>query len=107
VPLLVRLVQSGLQQPGQWAKGGGVDSILNDFKIQYVVYAPDELGNPPTRKVLVFVIGGVTESEASLFHQMGSILFDDKVEFHIASTNLTSGRRIVGEISPLFEKIPQ
>jgi hypothetical protein len=104
VPLLV---QSGLQQPGEWAKGGAVDSILNDFKIQHAVHVPVELGTPPTRKVLVFVIGGVTESEASIFHQMGSILFDDKVEFHIASTNLTSGRRIVAEISPLFEKTPK
>jgi hypothetical protein len=96
-----------LQQSEHWAKGGSVDSILNDFKIQHAVYAPGELGTPPTRKVLVFVIGGVTESEAAIFHQLGSILFDDKVDFHIASTNLTSGRRIVAEISPLFEKIPR
>jgi hypothetical protein len=107
VPLLVRLVQSGLQQPEEWAKGGSINTILNKFDIQHAVHAPEELGRPPTRKVLVFVIGGVTESEASIFHQMGSILFDDKVEFHIASTNLTSGRRIVAEISPLFEKIPK
>jgi hypothetical protein len=101
VPLVVRVVQAGIQ--GRWGSPD-VEGALKKLEIPHKVHAPPELPNPPVKKVLVFVIGGVTESEAGIFHQLGTVLFHDEVEFHVGTTAITSGRRFIREISPVFRQ---
>jgi hypothetical protein len=102
VPLVVRVVQAGIE--GKWGSPG-VEGALQKLEVPHQVHAPAELPNPPVRKVLVFIIGGITESEAGVFHQLGSVLFDDKVEFHVGSTSVTSGRKLIAEIAPVFRSV--
>jgi hypothetical protein len=108
VPLLVRLVQSGLG--GAWAAGGVADRLLTQLDVPHAVVGepgpakmtPD---GPALRKVLVFVIGGVTESECIIFGQMGKILFEDKVEFHLGTTNITSGSKLIRDACPNVARV--
>lgn len=54
------------------------------------------------KRVLVFVIGGVTSTEVQLFVQMGKIIFNDKYEFYVASTNVTYGTKLIQSICPVI-----
>jgi hypothetical protein len=103
VPLLVRIVQAGLS--GGWEKGGVADRILGQMDIEHAVVgepgqAKVTADGTVAKKVLVFVIGGVTQSECLIFNQLGKIIFDDKFEFHVGSTNITSGSKIIKDVCP-------
>ena len=102
VPLLVRLVQSGMK--GDW-NGGTTDQLLSKAQIPHAVHgeaAPRKstIDGSQSKKVLVFVVGGVTESEVSIFRQLGKIIFDDEMEFHVGSTTVTTGSKLIREVCP-------
>lgn len=103
VPLLVRIVQAGLEK--RW-NDPQVNSAFDQLQLPrgYHTTKEDEGAKDERRKVLVFVIGGITESEAGIFHQLGSVLFDDKVEIHLGSTSITTGQRLITDIAPSFHK---
>jgi hypothetical protein len=105
VPLLVRLVETGLR--GMWQKGGEIDKLLDQMGIKdRSVHgeAPLDEGAGVAKKVLVFVIGGVTESEAWIFHVLGKIVFRDQVEFHVGSTGTVTGAKLIRDVCPSLAK---
>lgn len=101
VPIIHRFVQSGLR--GGWKQGEPVEKLLSRLKIPHSVVGdpepqPDYLDKP--RKVLVFIIGGVTSTEISLFSEMGTKLFRGRYDFHVGSTNITNGKKLIKSICP-------
>jgi hypothetical protein len=107
VPLLVRLVQEGLM--GEWKETGRVAKVFEDLDVKYSVAGEEApstqtIDGPVAKKVLVFVIGGVTEQEALVFQQLGRVAFDDKVEIHLASTNVITGSKLITQVCPSIRK---
>jgi hypothetical protein len=56
------------------------------------------------KKVLVFMIGGITEQELIVFQQLGRVAFNGEVEIHVAITNVITGSRLVMEVCPSIQK---
>jgi hypothetical protein len=107
VPILVRLVQEGLI--GEWREGGRTAKTFEQLDVKFSVVGEEApvaqtVDGAVVKKVLVFVIGGVTEQEALVFQQLGRVAFDDKVEVHLASTNVITGSRLVMEVCPSIPK---
>jgi hypothetical protein len=102
VPLLVRLVQAGVT--GKWEKGSSGEKLMASLGLQFGVYGEksvrtDVSGERP-RRVLLFVLGGVTLSECLLFGNLGKVIFDDTIEFHLGSTSIITSPRLFEEICP-------
>ncbi|KAK8860570.1 Vacuolar protein-sorting-associated protein 33 [Tritrichomonas musculus] len=127
VPLIHRIVQAGLN--GQWYnQSSPVMKMMKTMGLEPAVYGPnpdddesDENTSIKTpsgkligeikkstgikthpRRVLVLIIGGVTSTEVQLFVQMGKIIFKDKYEFFVASTNITYGNKLIQSICPVI-----
>ncbi|KAK8888953.1 Vacuolar protein-sorting-associated protein 33 [Tritrichomonas musculus] len=100
VPIMHRIVQSALF--GDWEKGYPVDKLLNKMKIPHEISGtvPQTDTGIQTRKVLVFVIGGITQTEISLFNEMGKTIFKNRYEFHVGSTEITNGRELIESVCP-------
>ncbi|OHT08758.1 Sec1 family protein [Tritrichomonas foetus] len=103
VPIIHRLVQHALR--GKWVQGSQTTKLMNKLGIPYKVVgnpeqAEDKINKP--RKVLVFVIGGVTPTEICLFNEMSKVLFRDKYEFHVGTTNVTNGQKLIKSICPVI-----
>lgn len=100
VPILHRLVQHGLR--GMWEKGTPIEKLLNKMKIPHAIDGkPLQLENTNIqRKVLVFVIGGVTQTEISLFAEMGKTLFKNRYDFHVGSTEIMTGNELIRSVCP-------
>jgi hypothetical protein len=107
VPLLVRLVQAGLA--GEWKPGGSAAKALEQIDVRFAVTGEEApvaqtLEGAAARRVLVFVVGGVTDSEAVIFQQLGRVAFEEKVEVHLGSTTVISGQRLIAEVCPSLRK---
>ena len=100
VPILHRLVQHGLR--GNWEKGCPVNKLLNKMKVPHEIHgdAPLLESSNVQRKVLVFVIGGITQTEISLFAEMGKIIFKNRYDFHVGSTEITTGNELIKAVCP-------
>jgi hypothetical protein len=104
VPLIARLVRAGID--GAWAPGGDADAALTQMGIPHSVTVDDagacDGDARAQRRVLVFVVGGVTETEVQVIRQMGAVFFDGKVDFHIGSTSVISGKKLLRELCPVI-----
>ena len=106
VPLIHRLVQGGLN--GKWNKGEIIDKVLSKMNVPHQVFNNFENQtvdqNVPASKVLVFIIGGATLTEISLFEEMGRIIFNNSFEFYVGTTNVINGPKIIKSTCPYIAK---
>lgn len=112
VPLSVRLVQSVTCQPGDsmHISSGSKQRLLEKMNCPYIGPADDDRGSifrrrrdddkPTTKRIMVFFVGGITESEIGLIHEMGRVFFQGSVEFYIGSTSIITGKRFMHEVCP-------
>jgi hypothetical protein len=107
VPLIARLVQAGLE--GQWDAGGPIDKLLGQLAVEHAVVGEEaserEIDGRMKRRVAVFVVGGVTETEVQAIRQMNAVFFDGKVEFHVGSTNVICGKKLIREVCPALAAV--
>ena len=103
IPILIRLVEYGLKN--EWKPGTNVEKVLNSLSIPFNVTG--KISNPRKhsdgkeyRRALIFVIGGITQSEQMMFTKIGENLFDFGYEFHIGSTSIISATRILQQTCP-------
>lgn len=57
------------------------------------------------RKVMVFVIGGMTQSEISLIRSLGPKKHGGSIIFYIGTTRILTGKRLINEICPTIAKL--
>ena len=55
------------------------------------------------RKIIVFIVGGVTSSEALAIKQVGTTLFKGKIDITIGSTSILTNRGFLHEICPTLK----
>lgn len=112
-PITARLVENCLKTG--WGPSSVCNKTMKNMGIELNTYKVDEQQPPkkssdgkPFRRVLVFVVGGMTISEMSIFEKMGEQLFSDNQEFsyqfHCGSTDLITGTRLVKTICPSLAK---
>ena len=107
VPLLLRIIQFSLDN--QLNNETPISKLLNQMKINYHIYGEEWVrkvsnnGYEPKR-VLVFIIGGITATEILLLRQMGKIIFNGSVEFHIGSTNIINSKILLKSLCPTIYK---
>ncbi|KAH0789902.1 Sec1 family protein [Histomonas meleagridis] len=107
VPILLRLVQAGIS--GKWEKGTPVEKLMCQMGVDHQIHGQEWVrkvtaeGLAPKR-ILVFVIGGVTATEVMLLHQMGKIIFKGEVDIHVGSTNITTGKKLINQVCPTIAK---
>ena len=56
------------------------------------------------RKILVFVVGGVTNSEALAIRELGKVMYGGKVELVIGTTEILTSTSFIYDISPTLKK---
>ena len=106
-PILVRLVQAGID--GKWERGTPVERLMCQMGVAHQIHGEGWArkqtadGYAPKR-ILVFVVGGITATEMVLLHQMGKIIFKGEVEIHAGSTNVTTGKKLIKQVCPTIEK---
>lgn len=100
VPILLRLLQYGVKD--DWKEGSPVSNLMDQMGIEHKTYCKDH--DKITKRVLLFVVGGITTTESILIKQMGEILFDEKVEFHVGSTGIINGKRFINSVCPMIRK---
>lgn len=103
VPILVRLVQSAVN--GQWEGDTSVSKLLKQMELPVKVTNNEVkvVDNDYTKKVLVFVVGGVTSTEVQLIRQMGKVIFNDAYEFHVGSTCITHGVKLIKSVCSVIK----
>ena len=57
------------------------------------------------RKVMVFVIGGMTQSEISLIRSLGPKKHGGSIIFYLGTTSILTGKRLINEICPTIAKL--
>jgi len=107
IPILVRLVEKGIKE--EWKPGTPSDQILTQSAIPHSVQgkvgaSKKRSDGKEFRRALVFVIGGVTQSEIMMFSKIGSALFDYNYEFHVGSTSVISAKSLLCQICPSLSK---
>jgi hypothetical protein len=104
VPLIARLVRAGID--GAWAPGGDADAALTQMAVPHAVIGDDagvrDGDGRAQRRALVFVVGGVTETEVQVIRQMGAVFYDGKVEFHVGSTSVIGAKKLLRELCPVL-----
>ena len=111
VPLSARLVQYSIS--GEIKKGTKI-KVLNGLGAPVELPKPTKKtevdenlspeGKSTTKKIMVFVIGGMTESEVCVIRDMGKRLYQGSVEFYVGTTSIISGKRLLEETCPLLLK---
>ena len=117
VPLSVRLVEAGLKS--EWAEQTPAAKIMKQSGIDPKVYKTEKYESSiscnmrrtnegkPFRRVLVFIIGGMTKSEMMMFSQLGDLEFSNTemtYQFHIGTTDVITGNRLIRQICPSLTK---
>lgn len=107
VPILLRFIQKGLEN--DWENDKLTDKLLTSMKIPHQVIGEEpvtkyDMNGVVPKKVLVFVVGGITVTESLLLRQMGKILFDGNVEFHVGSTGIINGKSLIKSICPTISE---
>lgn len=104
IPLMARIVQ----HVNEIKNDKETPKICSDLKIPFEASRNSKLKalakSNDAKKVMVFIIGGVTPGEVALFRDMGKILYQGNIEFHIGSTHILNGTRFIQEICPHVEK---
>lgn len=113
VPLLVRLVQAIVDGKMTIAR----KKLLTTNR---TVYSPPQQNTKRTlfskqpefdksivRKIMVYVIGGMTSSEISMIRSLGQKKYKGSVEFYLGTTSILTGRRLVNEVCPCIAKLNQ
>jgi len=109
VPLLTRLVEKALTSdvPGLIK----LTEMLKRMKIPFEEHGRKSLqrrtaDGRPIKRYLVFVIGGITATELLNFRRLGKAIDPNGgVEFHIGSTSITSGRKLLKDVCPHLEVV--
>ena len=104
VPLMIRLVEKVLtcDRP-QMIK---LLDMAKKMKIEFAEHGKKSVqrrtsDGKPIKRYLVFVVGGVTATEVMNFRRLGKALDPSGgVEFHIGSTSLTTGRKLLQDVCP-------
>ena len=52
------------------------------------------------KRVMVFVIGGLTETEISCIRALGRIFYQGTYEFYLGTTSILSGKKLIEELCP-------
>lgn len=107
VPILLRFIQKGLEN--EWESDKLTEKLLTQMKIPHKVIGEEPVTKYDTngvvpKRVLVFVIGGITVTESLLLRQMGKILFNDSVEFHVGSTGIINGKSLIKSVCPTINE---
>jgi len=107
VPLTARLVQTALSTD--------VDQVQSRAKMLQEMHIPISI--PPTKpieansenaiikKILVYVIGGVTSSEIAVIREMGKRVYQGSVEFIVGSTSILTARKLIHDVCPKLKKV--
>ncbi|KAH0787437.1 Sec1 family protein [Histomonas meleagridis] len=108
VPLLCRLVQSAVLGEMTRAK----KNVMAKNNTPYTppvekrsFFRKSGIDKSTSQKVMIFVIGGIVPTEASIIRSMGLHLFQGAVEFYIGSTAILNGKDFVHEICPTIGKV--
>ncbi|OHT06075.1 Sec1 family protein [Tritrichomonas foetus] len=114
VPLSVRLVENAINE--QIYKGKKI-SLLADNRTPYykpeqhskrgLFYKAPEHDKSIVRKVMVFVIGGMTATEISMIRAMGPKFHQSSLEFYIGTTSILTGKRLINEVCPSIRKFTE
>ena len=102
VPLTVRLIQKATTNdwPGKWVKPFEEKSFpLEKYGEQTKQNSEDEI-----RHILVFFVGGITLSEMLYIRELEKLVFQDKVQFIIGSTDIINNTKLVNQICPFLSK---
>lgn len=105
VPILLRLLQRGVTDG--WEEGSSISNLMNQMGIEHKTYCNNSKATTTTegkKRVLLFVVGGITMTESILIKQMGENLFDGNIEFHVGSTGIINGKRFINSLCPLIRK---
>ena len=100
VPLTARLVQTAVT--GDF-KNSQKTKAFDALGIKYTkhVVTPDPFAEEPDqKKVLVFIIGGMTYSETAAIKALGTRIFNGKVDFDLGTTEMLSGNRLLRQMCP-------
>ena len=54
---------------------------------------------------MVFVIGGMTQSEISLIRSLGPKKHGGSIIFYLGTTSILTGKRLINEICPTIAKL--
>lgn len=108
IPLLVRLVQSGLNS--DWAQDSKENIILSQMGVEHSVEGRaspqrQDANGPIPKRILVFVVGGVTQTELSLFRLLGSEVYKKSINFHVGSTGIVTGCKLLQNICPDIQNL--
>lgn len=63
-----------------------------------------EIDETEHRRILVFFVGGVTQTEVSFLKEMEVAKFDGKVQFIIGSTDSIGGNELIEELCPFLKQ---
>ena len=108
VPLSTRLIQLALSNDPEYinTRLKLLQEIGVPFKMPPLnIYDTNPENNNTIKKVLIFVIGGITNSEISLIREMGKRIFQGTIEFYIGSTSIITSRSLIQEVIPKLKKI--
>lgn len=112
VPLLVRIVEHITKNTLNRTK----TSLLNKNRTPYVAPPKAKRGlligkktvegdKSIVRKVMVYVIGGMTQSEVSLIRSLGPKKHGGSIIFYLGTTSILTGKKLVNEIMPTIAKL--
>ena len=102
VPLTARLVQQATEGPitkSSYLKA--FDALNIKYKVKTVVDQPFA-EEPDVKKILVFIIGGMTYSESIAIREIGNRIYSGGVEYYIGSTSIISANRFLKEMCPIM-----
>jgi len=101
VPLTTRIIQSVLNGDIQKGPKNELLKRLNIPLLFQKTNIPARVS--PIKTVMVFVIGGMTSSEAISIREMGKALFQGSIEFVIGTTSLTNSKKFLSDAFPLLK----
>lgn len=102
IPLTARLVQHATDGPiTKSSMLKMFDSLNIKYKVKTVVDQPFA-EEPDVKKILVFIIGGMTYSESIAIRELGNRIYQGAVEYYIGSTSIISANRFLKEMCPIL-----
>lgn len=83
-------------------KGRNIEQYMNENLIRFEIPPRKEEEVPETnRKILVFIIGGVSLSEVAAISNLGKKFWGGKsIDITVGSTSIVTGKRLIQEIVP-------
>ena len=100
VPLTARLVQLAVKHETEVPVKARTLEFLGIKCNKLVINDQPFAEEPDVKKVLVFIIGGMTYSEAIAIRELGKRIFNGSVEFYLGSTEILTGTRLLAQMCP-------